>query len=259
MMTSMRRNLYGVMTLFIKEVRRYAKVMVQTVATPVITALLYLVVFRQVLEDHVEVYAGISYSAFLIPGLVMMSMIQNAFANSSSSILQSKMNGNLIFVLLAPLSSMELFSAFLAAAVSRGLAVGLGVFVAALWFVDVPMAHPLWMLVFALIGCATLGALGIIAAIWSDGYDKLSAFSNFVILPLSFLSGVFYSINALPGVWQSVSRYNPFFYLIDGFRFGFLAHSDVSPWLSLAVSGGFLILISSVCVGMLVTGYKLRG
>lgn len=258
-MASARQNLRGFRTLFRKEVHRYVKVLVQTVATPVITALLYLLVFRQVLEDRVEVYPGISYSAFLIPGLIMMSMIQNAFANSSSSILQSKMNGNLVFVLLAPLSSIEMFLAFLGAAISRGVAVGLCVFLAALWFVDLPIEQPLWLLTFALVGCGTLGGLGIIAAIWSDGYDKLSAFSNFVILPLSFLSGVFYSIHSLPPLWQQVSHYNPFFYLIDGFRYGFLAHSDVNPWWSLAISGGFLLLISAVCVRMLATGYKLRG
>ena len=253
------RSRRGFRTLFVKEIRRYIKVMVQTVATPVITALLYLVVFRQVLEDRVEVYSGVGYSAFLIPGLIMMGMIQNAFANSSSSLLQSKMNGNLVFLLLAPLSSMEIFFAFTAAAVTRGLAVGIGVLLASLWFVDLPLREPLWLLTFALVGCATLGALGIIAAIWSDGYDKLSAFSNFVILPLSFLSGVFYSIHSLPPLWQKVSQFNPFFYLIDGFRYGFLADSDIDPWISLAVSGGFLAAVSALCVLMLVTGYKLRG
>ena len=252
-------NRRGFVTLFYKEIHRYMKVVVQTVATPVITALLYLVVFRQVLEDRVEVYSGVSYSAFLIPGLIMMSMIQNSFANSSSSILQSKMNGNLVFVLLAPLSSLEFFFAFVGAAVTRGLMVGVGVLLAAMWFVDLPMAAPLWLLTFAVVGSATLGALGVIAAIWSDGYDKLSAFSNFVILPLSFLSGVFYSIHSLPGVWQDVSRFNPFFYLIDGFRHGFLGVSDIDPWFSLAVSGGFLVLVSGVCLRLLVTGYKLRG
>ena len=252
-------NRRGLATLFAKEVRRYVKVIVQTVATPVITALLYLLVFRQVLEEHVEVYDGVGYSAFLIPGLVMVSMIQNAFANSSSSLLQSKMNGNLVFVLLAPLSSMEMFFAFTAAAITRGLAVGAGVLLASLCFVDVPLQEPFWLLLFALVGCGTLGTLGLIAAIWADGYDKLSAFSNFVILPLSFLSGVFYSIHTLPPLWQQVSRFNPFFYLIDGFRYGFLGRSDIDPWLSLAVSGGFLALVSALCVWMLVTGYKLRG
>lgn len=252
-------NRRGPLTLFAKEVRRYVKVMVQTVATPVITALLYLLVFRQVLEDHVEVYDGIRYSAFLIPGLVMMGMIQNSFANSSSSLLQSKMNGNLVFVLLAPLSSIEMYLAFTAAAISRGLAVGIGVLLASLWFVEVPLSEPLWLVLFAFIGCATLGALGLIAAIWADGYDKLSAFSNFVILPLSFLSGVFYSIHELPALWQQVSRFNPFFYLIDGFRYGFLGRSDIDPWQSLLISGAFLTLVSGVCIGMLVSGYKLRG
>ncbi len=238
----------GFWTLFTKEVRRFLKVTVQTVLTPMVTALLYLLVFGQALEAHVEVYPGIGYSAFLIPGLMMMSIIQNAFANSSSSLIQSKMTGNLVFVLLAPISSLEFFAAFVLAAVVRGLLVALAVYAVAVLFVDLPLAHPWAIAVFAVIGSATLGALGVIAGIWADKYDQLAGFQNFFILPLSFLSGVFYSIHSLPGVWQQISHFNPFFYLIDGFRWGFFGQSDSSPVLSLAVGSGFLALMIALAL-----------
>ncbi len=238
----------GFWTLFTKEVRRFLKVTVQTVLTPMVTALLYLLVFGQALEAHVEVYPGIGYSAFLIPGLMMMSIIQNAFANSSSSLIQSKMTGNLVFVLLAPISSLEFFAAFVLAAVVRGLLVALAVYAVAVLFVDLPLAHPWAIAVFAVIGSATLGALGVIAGIWADKYDQLAGFQNFFILPLSFLSGVFYSIHSLPGVWQQISHFNPFFYLIDGFRWGFFGQSDSSPVFSLAVGSGFLALMIALAL-----------
>jgi ABC-2 type transport system permease protein len=252
-------NAYGLYTLFAKEVRRFLKVTVQTVLTPVVTALLYLLVFGQALEAHVEVYEGVAYSAFLIPGLMMMSIIQNAFANSSSSLIQSKMTGNLVFVLLSPISSLEFFLAFVLAAVVRGLLVALAVYVVAILFIDLPLAAPWLILVFGILGSATLGALGLVAGIWAEKFDQLAGFQNFFILPLSFLSGVFYSIYALPGMWQTVSQFNPFFYLIDGFRYGFFGVSDASVGLSLLVSLLFLLLISVIGLVMLHKGYKIRG
>ncbi len=251
-------NRRGFYTLLAKEVRRFLKVTMQTVLTPMVTALLYLLVFGQALEAHVEVYAGVSYSAFLIPGLMMMSIIQNAFANSSSSLIQSKMTGNLVFVLLAPISSLEFFAAFVLAAVVRGLLVALAVYAVSVFFIDLPLLHPWAIVVFAVIGSATLGALGVIAGIWAEKYDQLAAFQNFFILPLSFLSGVFYSINSLPGIWLQVSHFNPFFYLIDGFRWGFFAEGDASVWLSLSVSLGFLFLLSGLGLYLLHKGYKIR-
>ncbi|NOX76588.1 MAG: ABC transporter permease [Gammaproteobacteria bacterium] len=256
-MTSSAR--YGMYTLFQKEVRRFLKVTVQTVLTPVVTALLYLLVFGQALEGNVEVYPGVTYSAFLIPGLMMMSIIQNAFANSSSSLIQSKMTGNLVFVLLSPISNLEFFAAFTLAAVVRGVLVALAVYVVAILFVDLPLAAPWAVVVFAVLGSATLGALGVLAGVWAEKFDQLAGFQNFFILPLSFLSGVFYSIHSLPGVWQVVSQFNPFFYLIDGFRYGFFGQADASVWLSLLVSLGFLLAISAVCLLMLQKGYKIRG
>ena len=251
-------RLRGLYTLFAKEVRRFMKVFVQTILTPVVTALLYLLVFGQALEGNVQVYEGVTYSAFLIPGLMMMSIIQNAFANTSSSLIQSKMMGNLVFVLLSPISSLEFFIAFTAAAVVRGVLVALAVYGVAILFIDLPLAAPWAVVVFAVVGSATLGVLGLIAGIWAEKFDQLAGFQNFFILPLSFLSGVFYSIHSLPGMWQTVSQFNPFFYLIDGFRFGFFGQSDADPMLSLMVTVVFLVVLSAVALLMLQKGYKIR-
>ena len=249
----------GLYTLFKKELLRFWKVSFQTVAAPVMTALLYLLIFSHVLESHVQVYPGVSYTAFLIPGLTMMSLLQNAFANSSSSLIQSKVMGNIVFLLLTPLSYWEFFIAFLAAAIVRGLVIGLSVFLVALFWVDVPVAHPLLILAFALMGSAMLGALGIIAGIWADKFDQLAAFQNFVIMPLTFLSGVFYSIHSLPAFWQELSHLNPFFYMIDGFRYGFFGRSDFAPAASLAVVGASFVVLSAAALLLLRSGYKLRG
>ena len=245
-------------TLLIKEMLRFWKVSFQTIAAPVLTAVLYLLVFGQVLADHVEVFPGVSYVAFLIPGLVMMSVLQNAFANSSSSLIQSKIMGSLVFVLLPPFSHWQLFGAYVLASVVRGLVVGLGVFVVAVWFGPPSFEAPLWILVFALAGSAMLGSLGVIAGIWADKFDQLAAFQNFVVMPATFLSGVFYSVHGLPAFWQGVSHLNPFFYMIDGFRYGFFAQSDVSPWVSLAVVAGVLLLTAAIALRLLARGYKLR-
>jgi ABC-2 type transport system permease protein len=248
----------GPWTLFKKELLRFWRVSFQTVAAPVMTALLYLLVFSHVLEGRVQVH-GLNYTSFLIPGLIMMSVLQNAFANSSSSLIQSKVMGNLVFVLLTPLSYLEFFLAFLLASVVRGVAVGLGIYLVAIVFIDLPMAHPLLVLMFAVAGSAFLGAFGIIAGIWADKFDQMAAFQNFIIMPLSFLSGVFYSIHSLPPFWQTVSHLNPFFYMIDGFRYGFFGVSDISPLISLSIVLGSFFAISWLALTMLKSGYKLRG
>jgi len=252
------QNLYGCWTLFRKEVWRFLKVFVQTVLAPTVSTLLYLLVFGVVFEEAVVVYEGHSYSSFLIPGLVMMALAQNAFANGSSSILQSKMNGNIIFMLLAPLSSFEFYIAFVAAAILRGLVVGIGVMAMAALLVDVEIYSVILILLFATLSSGVMGAMGVIAGIWSDKYDHLSAFQNFIILPLTFLSGVFYSIQDLPPFWQQVSSYNPVFYMIDGFRYGFLGISDVSYLHSMIVALLFFVTLSLLSIGMLHSGYKLR-
>ena len=248
----------GFQTLFYKEVLRFWKVATQTLTAPIVTAMLYLVIFGHVLEGRVEVYPGVGYTAFLIPGLVMMSILQNAFANTSSSLIQSKITGNLVFVMLPPLSHWELFSAYVLASVVRGFAVGAGVFVVTAWFAKLSFVAPWWILIFALLGAFMLGTMGLIAGIWAEKFDQLAAFQNFVIMPATFLSGVFYSIHSLPPMWQTVSHFNPFFYMIDGFRYGFFGQSDVDPLLSLAIVGGFTLLLAVAAVGMLKSGYKLR-
>jgi ABC-2 type transport system permease protein len=247
----------GFPTLLRKEVLRFYKVGFQTVAAPVLTAVLYLMIFGHVLEGR-EVYGRLSYTAFLIPGLVMMSVLQNAFANTSSSLIQSKVTGNLVFVLLAPLSHFEFYAAYILAAVFRGVVVGFGVFLITAWYGLPAIENPLWILTFAFLGAAILGSLGLIAGIWADKYDQLAAFQNFVIMPATMLSGVFYSIHSLPPAWQAVSHFNPFFYMIDGFRYGFFGISDISPWNSLAIVACFFVVVSVIALRLLQKGYKLR-
>jgi ABC-2 type transport system permease protein len=193
-----------------------------------------------------------------VPGLVMMSVLQNAFANSASSLIQSKMSGNLVFVLLTPLSARHWFVAYVGAAIARGVAVGLGVYLVTLLYAPPRMAGPLWVLVFTLLGAGMMGALGLLAGLWSDKFDQMAVFQNFIVMPMTFLAGVFYSIHSLPAGWQVVSHLNPFFYMIDGFRHGFFGASDVSPWLSLAVSAGSFALLAALTLHLLRTGYKLR-
>lgn len=252
---------HGWVTLFYKEVLRFWKVSFQTVAAPILTSLLYLLIFSHVLEGRVSVYDGrVSYTAFLVPGLVMMSVLQNAFANSSSSLIQSKITGNLIFVLLPPLSAGDLFAAYVLGAMVRGVVVGIGVFAVTLLFAPslLAMPHPLWALAFALGGAAILAMLGLLAGMWADKFDQLAAFQNFVIVPLTFLSGVFYSIHSLPPFWQALSHANPFFYMIDGFRYGFFGVSDVSPAVSFAIVAAAVLALAALVLALLRRGWKLR-
>ena len=248
----------GFATLFHKEMLRFIKVIVQTVGAPVLTAVLYLLIFGHVLEGRLQVFEGVRYASFLVPGLVMMSVLQNAFANSSSSLMQSKMTGNIVFVLLAPISYLEFFWAYVAASVARGLVVGGCVFAITAGFVDLRLEAPLWTIAFALLGAGLAGALGLLAGIVSEKIDQLAAFQNFVILPLTMLSGVFYSIHSLPPFWRQLSHGNPFFYMIDGFRYGFFGASDVSPLLSLGLVGAALAAVAAACLLLLKSGYKLR-
>jgi len=248
----------GAAPLFRKEVLRFWKVAFQTVAAPVLTAMLYLLIFGHVMDGTTKALPGVAYTSFLIPGLVMMSVLQNAFANSSSSLIQSKITGNLVFLLVTPLSHWAWFLAYVGASMVRGLVVGGGVLLVTVWFVPLRMAEPWWIITFAALGAGMLGSMGLIAGLWAEKFDQLAAFQNFIIMPMTFLSGVFYSVHSLPGVWQAVSHLNPFFYMIDGFRRGFFGASDASPWLSLAVVGIAFVVVALTALRLLATGYKLR-
>jgi ABC-2 type transport system permease protein len=250
--------LSGARTLLYKEVLRFWKVAFQTVAAPVLTAILYLLIFGHVLEDHVKVYGAVGYTSFLIPGLVMMSVLQNAFANSSSSLIQSKITGNLVFLLVAPLSHWAWFVAYVGASIVRGVVVGAGVMLVTIWFAPLSVANPLWIIVFAVLGATMMGALGLVAGLWAEKFDQIAAFQNFIIMPMTFLSGVFYSVGSLPPFWKGVSHLNPFFYMIDGFRHGFFGVSDVSPWVGLLVVGTATVVVCGVCLHLLRIGYKIR-
>jgi ABC-2 type transport system permease protein len=239
-------------------VLRFWKVAFQTVAAPVLTAVLYLLIFGHVLEDRVEAFPGVSYTSFLIPGLVMMSVLQNAFANASSSLVQSKITGNLVFLLLTPLSPTAWFVAYVGAAVLRGLVVGAGVLAVTVWFAPPRLAEPWWIIVFAVFGAGMMGSLGVIAGLWADKFDQMAAFQNFVIMPMTFLSGVFYSVHSLPPTWQVVSHLNPFFYMTDGFRRGFFGVSDVPPAVSLVVVAVGFAVLAGIALRLLHTGYKVR-
>ncbi len=248
----------GFQTLLYKEVLRFWKVATQTLTAPIVTAMLYLMIFGHVLEGRVLVYPGVSYTAFLIPGLVMMSVLQNAFANSSSSIIQSKVTGNLVFVLLPPLSHWELYGAYVLAAVIRGLAVGLGVFLVTIWVATPSFVAPWWIVIFAMLGAGILGTMGLIAGIWAEKFDQLAAFQNFLIMPATFLAGVFYSVHSLPPFWLAVSHANPFFYMIDGFRYGFFGQSDINPLISFGIVSVFFVVLTGLAIQLLRSGYKLR-
>ena len=251
-------SVQGFATLLHKEVLRFVKVGVQTVGAPVLTSMLYLVIFSHVLEDRVQVFEGVRYTSFLLPGLVMMSVLQNSFANSSSSLIQSKITGNIVFLLLAPLSHREMYAAYVLASMLRGMAVGAGVFFVTAWFAHLSFAAPAWILAFALLGSAILGTMGVIAGIWAEKFDQIAAFQNFIIMPLTFLSGVFYSVKSLPDFWQTLSHLNPFFYMVDGFRYGFFGASDVPPATSFVVVAATLGVVSAIALRLLASGYRLR-
>jgi ABC-2 type transport system permease protein len=248
----------GFSTLLRKELLRFFKVSFQTIAAPVLTAILYLMIFAQALTDNVRLPGNLNYATFLVPGLVMMSVLQNSFANSSSSLIQSKITGNIVFVLLPPLSHWELFGAYIIGSMVRGMTVGSGVFLATVWFTNVQFIAPWWIFVFALLGSAILGTMGLIAGIWAEKFDQIAAFQNFVIMPLTFLAGVFYSVHSLPPFWYGVSHLNPFFFMVDGFRYGFFGVSDVPPTTSLMVVLASLALTSVIALRLLKSGYKLR-
>ncbi len=247
----------GFQTLLYKELLRFWKVSLQTIAAPALSALLYLFVFSQVSKGRI-VYESISYTTFLIPGLMMMSILQNAFANPSSSLIQSKIVGNLVFILLAPISHFEIFFAYMCAAIIRGVVVGFAVWLISNCFIVIIPDHPFFLFVFAVLSAGIMGSLGIISGLWSEKFDHLSAFQNFLIMPATFLSGVFYTFPSLPKLWQSILKWNPFLYAIDGFRYSFFSKSDVSPWYGLFIVFCVFLVLSTCTLKLLNNGYKLR-
>ena len=251
-------NRTGFQTLLKKEVMRFWNVLGQTVTAPAITAILYLLVFAQALQGRASAYEGVSYTQFLLPGLVMMAVIQNSFANTSSSLIQSKVMGNLVFLLMAPLGELEWFAAYIGAALVRASLVGGAMLLVCLPFVPLPVQAPGVLLAMFLLAAASLAVVGLIAGIVAQKFDHIASFTNFFIMPLSFLSGVFYSIHTLPPFWRAVSHANPFFYMIDGFRYGFFGTADTAPALALGWVAGFLAVAIAVCLWMLRTGYRLR-
>ncbi len=251
-------NLLGAWTLFVREVHRFMKVKVQTILAPALMAALYFIVFRYALGKRSVPGLEVDYFSFLIPGLVMMAILQNAFANTSSSIITGKVMNVHIYLLMAPLSALEVVVAFLAAAVVRACVVAAVLLFVLMPFTDLGIRHPWMIILYGLAGSLLMGGLGLIGGMWARKFDEMSLINNFVILPLTFLSGVFYSVRQLPPFWQKVNAYNPFFYLIDGFRYGFLGVGDTQPkmaiWVVLTASVGCVM----ACWYLWRIGWKLK-
>jgi ABC-2 type transport system permease protein len=251
-------NLIGLWTLYLKEVRRFLKVPGQTLAAPVITTLMFLAIFALALGRAGRVIEGVPFLEFLAPGLVMMAVIQNAFANTSSSILIGKIQGNIVDLLMPPLRPSELMFGLIAGGVTRGLLVAAVVSLTMMPVVGLGMASPLLVLYHAVGGSLMLSLLGLLVGLWAEKFDQMAAMTNFVITPLSFLSGTFYSISQLPGPFQAIAHVNPFFYLIDGIRFGFTGHADGSVLLGASVVAAVNLALWLLALRLIASGYKLK-
>jgi len=251
-------NWLGFWTLYSKEVRRFIKVWGQTVFAPMVTMLLFLAIFTLALGGAVRTVGDVPFVQFLAPGLIMMAIVQNSFANTSSSIMVAKIQSVIVDVLMPPLNAFELVVAFALGGVTRGLVVGLSVTVAMSFFVDMEI-HYLWaVFFFAITGSLMLSLMGVIAGIWAEKFDHMAVITNFVITPLAFLSGTFYSVERLPGVWRTISSIDPFFYMIDGFRYGFIGTADDSPLLGVVVMLGMNAALGWVAYQMFRRGYKIK-
>jgi ABC-2 type transport system permease protein len=251
-------NWRGVTTLYLKEVQRFVKVFWQTLVAPMVTTLLFLAVFSLAMGGRVRTVGDVPFLEFLAPGLIMMAIVQNAFANGSSSLLIAKIQGNIVDVLMPPLSSSELALGFVMGGVTRGVVVGITVGLAMLLFVPLGLHNPAAVVFFAVAGALMLSLIGVITGIWADRFDAMAAITNFAITPLAFLSGTFYSVERLPGVWYGVSQFNPFFYMIDGFRYGFIGHSDGSVTVGVMVLIAVDLALWALCHRLFATGYKLK-
>ncbi|MDH5748459.1 MAG: ABC transporter permease [Rhodospirillales bacterium] len=251
-------NWIGLWTLYMREVRRFMKVYTQTMVAPVITTLLFLAVFALALGRAVESIGDVPFLVFLGPGLAMMAIAQNAFANTSSSMMVAKVQGNIVDTLMPPLTAHELTCAIALGGATRGVMVGFLVVLSISFFVDLPVSHPFFIVFHAIAASLMLSLLGLIGGIWAVKFDHIAAVTNFVVMPLSFLSGTFYSIHRLPELAQSMAYFNPFFYMIDGFRYGFIGQSDTSPVLGIAVLVSVDALLWLVCHRMFASGYRLK-
>jgi len=241
-----------------KEVGRFLNVYTQTIIAPVITALLFYAIFALAFSDVTRTIGGIPYLEFLAPGLIMMTMVQNAFANTSSSLVISKVQGNIVDVLMPPLSAAELVTGYAAGGILRGLAVGIATTLAVFPFVSLSIHSLGHILIFALLGTMMLSSLGIAGGIWSQKFDHLAAVTNFIVTPMTFLSGTFYSIERLPGGWQAAAHFNPFFHMIDGFRYGFTGHSDGDPAMGIMLLVAINLLLALLCHWMIRSGYRIK-
>lgn len=251
-------NWVGLWTLYVKEVQRFIKVITQTVLAPVVTTLLFFAVFALALGGSVQQVGGLPFIEFLAPGLIMMATTQNAFANTSSSIMISKVQGNIVDVLMPPLSAGEFLFAYSFAGVTRGLAVALAVGLAVLPFAEIRINSWVATLYFAFCGSLILSLIGILAGLWSEKFDHLAAVTNFVVTPLAFLSGTFYSIQRLPDFWYNAAHLNPFFFMIDGFRFGMTGHTDGDVLLGAVALGVTAAALWALCYALLRRGYRLK-
>jgi ABC-2 type transport system permease protein len=253
-----RINWLGLYTLAAREIMRFAAVWTQTLLAPLVTAALFLMIFNLAIGPRRGDVMGVPFLTFIAPGILMMTVIQNAFANCSSSIVISKVQGNIVDTLMPPLSGAELVLGYLAGGIARGVVVALAIGLGLLLVLGVVPQHPLVALVFVVLGAALLGALGIVAGIYADKFDQMAAITNFVVTPLAFLSGTFYSVEALPPLLSRITHLNPFFYLIDGVRYGMIGVSDSSPLLGAAVCGLITLGVSLVAWRMLKSGYRLK-
>ena len=251
-------NWLGLQTLIWREVRRFLKVGAQTVFAPLIQTLLFMMVFGLVLRGGFWPGTERAYADGLAAGLVMMSILSNAFQNSSSSIVIAKVQGNSVDFLMPPLSAVELTIAFIVGAAARGILVGLASLIAVSWLANIAPAHPLVAIYYGVTASVMFGAIGLIGGIWSDKFDHIAAVTNFIVVPLTFLSGTFYSTDVLPEPFKTFSHYNPVFFLIDGFRYGFIGHHDAPLLMGGLASLVITLVLCWVCWAMLKSGYRLR-
>lgn len=253
-----RVNWLGLRTLCQREVQRFLSVWTQTVMAPLVTAGLFIVIFSIAIGPRRGDVLGVNFSTFIAPGILMMTVIQNCFANTSSSIIVSKVQGNIVDTLMPPLSPMELVIGYLVGSVVRGLCVAVAIWAGLYLTMGLVPAHPAWALTFITLGAVIMGGLGMIAGIYANKFDQTAAITNFIVTPLAFLSGTFYSVQALPDVLRSITYFNPIYYLIDGARFGLIGVSDGSPGMGLLVALGSVIVICAVAWTMFAKGYRLK-